>query len=191
MRRRQLLGDAGMVAWTVLWVWIGLSLRQLIGRLAQSGRELEDAGRDLTDAGVRVGDRVEDLPLVGDALSAAFAAVTSTGQSINQAGTMQQDVVAALALWLPLVIAALPIGYVLLPYVVWRVRWSRDFQAAQRLRDQSGGAMELFALRALAHRPLRDLRRAEPDPHAAYRAGRYHSLGLVELRALGLRPPKE
>lgn len=191
MRRRQLLGDAGMAAWVVLWVWVGSRLREIIGRLAESGRQLEGAGNDLTSAGSRIGDRVEDLPLVGEALQAAFRAVTDTGQSISEAGVAQQDVVAALALWLPLLIAALPIVYALVPYVTWRVRWARDIEAARRLRDEETSAMELFALRALTNRPLRQLRRADRDPHAAYAAGRYRPLALVELRALGLRPPKE
>lgn len=191
MRRRQLLGDAGMVAWLVLWVWIGSRLRQIIGRLAESGRQLEGAGNDLTSAGSRIGDRVEDLPLVGKALQTAFAAVTDTGQSLSGAGVAQQDVVAALALWLPLLIAALPILYALVPYVTWRVRWARDTQAARRLRDESPEAMELFALRALANRPLRQLRRVDRDPRAAYAAGRHRPLALTELRALGLKPPKE
>lgn len=190
MRRRQILGDLGVVAWIALWVAIGLSLRRLISRLAESGRQLENAGDDLTGAGSRIGERVEDLPLVGNALRAAFEAVTNTGQSISDAGTAQQDVVAALALWLPLVIAALPIGYLLVPYVAWRVRWARDVRAAQRLRDEGSGAMELFALRALANRPLRQLRQAEAHPQAAYAAGRYRPLALVELRALGLKPPE-
>lgn len=191
MQRRQLLGDAGMVAWVVLWVWVGTRLRQIIGRLAESGRQLEGAGSDLTNAGTRIGERVEDLPLVGNALKIAFRAVTDTGQSISSAGVAQQDVVAALALWLPLLIAALPILYALVPYVTWRIRWARNARTAQRLRDEGSEAMELFALRALTNRPLRQLRRADRDPHAAYAAGRYRPLALVELRALGLRAPKE
>lgn len=191
MRRRQILGDAGMAAWIALWVWIGLGLREIIGRLAESGRQLEAGGTDLTASGSRISERVDDLPLVGNALGAAFKAVTNTGQSIAEAGVAQQEVVAALALWLPLLIAALPIAYVLVPYVTWRVRWARNIEAAQRLRDQGAGAMELFALRALANRPLRHLREADRDPQAAYAAGRYRPLALVELRALGLKPPKE
>lgn len=189
MRRRQILGDLGAIAWIGLWVWIGLGLRELIGRLAESGRTLERAGDDLSGAGARIGERLQDLPIVGDALRAAFGSVAQTGQSLTEAGVAQQDVVAALALWLPLLIATLPIGYVVVPYVAWRARWMRNVEAAKRLRDEASGWPELFALRALTNRPLRQLRRADDDPHAAYAAGRYHPLAQVELRALGLKLP--
>jgi hypothetical protein len=56
-----------------------------------------------------------------------------------------------------------------------------------------GGAdLELFALRALANRPLRELYRVTPDPAGALRAGDYAGLAALELRSLGLRaePPR-
>src|SRR6266545_2319456 len=63
--------------------------------------------------------------------------------------------------------------------------------AASRLRrDLSGGDLGLFALRAIANRPLRELRRASPDPVADLQRGDYGALAALELRALGLRPAR-
>jgi hypothetical protein len=55
-----------------------------------------------------------------------------------------------------------------------------------------GADLELFAIRAVANRPLRELRRVSADPAGALRAGEHHALADLELRALGLRarPPK-
>jgi hypothetical protein len=73
--------------------------------------------------------------------------------------------------------------------LVWlprRVAWAREAGAASRLR-MDGADLELFAIRAVANRPLRELRRVSDDPAGALRAGEHEALADLELRALGLR----
>ncbi|HZD02256.1 MAG TPA: hypothetical protein VFA46_19315 [Actinomycetes bacterium] len=76
---------------------------------------------------------------------------------------------------------------------VWlpgRVRWIREASAASHLRrDAAATYLGLLAIRAVANRPLRQLRQASLDPIADLRRGDYQALAAVELRALGLRPP--
>ena len=103
----------------------------------------------------------------------------------------QQEVVHQLALWLGVLVAAVPIIALLLVWLPRRISWAREAGAASRLR-LDGADLELFALRAVANRSLRDLHRVTPDPAGALRAGEHHALADLELRALGLRarPPK-
>jgi hypothetical protein len=108
------------------------------------------------------------------------------GQTLADAGATQQEVVHQLALWLGVLVAAVPIIALLLVWLPRRVAWAREAGAASRLR-LDGADLELFALRAVANRSLRDLHRVTPDPAGALRGGEFEALADLELRALGLR----
>jgi hypothetical protein len=187
MRTRQALADAGVLVWMVVWIRIGRRVHDLIGRLGAPGQAVEDAGSGLAEAAGRGGAAVSDIPFVGRALGTPFEGISAAGSALARAGTAQQEAVADLAFWLGALVAALPVLWALSRYVPWRLAWIRAAAPAARLRaaDPDGG---LFALRALASRPLRDLRRVEDDPFGAYQQGRYRALAAVELEALGLRP---
>jgi hypothetical protein len=133
-------------------------------------------------------EALDGVPLVGDALTRPFAALGGSGRDLAEAGARQQEVVLTVALWLGVVAAALPILVLLGLYLPPRVRWIREASAAARFRA-AGADAQLFALRALTNRSLRELRRATPDPWGAYRSGDWRPLAELELRALGIRAP--
>lgn len=190
LRTRQVVGDAAVTAWVVLWVLVARFLNGLLVELEAPGRLLEDAGGRLARVGGSGSEAVDDLPVVGDRLASPFDAVADGGRSVTDAGLSQQDVVGAIAFWLPVVLALLPIGYVLARYLPGRLRWAREAVAAGSLLEGDPGG-RLFALRALATRPLADLRRVAPDPVGAYEAGdpvAVDALAALELGRLGLRP---
>ena len=186
-RFRTVVADAAVAAWIALWVWVGLWVADVVSRLAGVGRTLERAGdgfaRPLSDAG----RRVAGVPVVGDALQTPLEAAAGAGRALADAGSGQQDVVATLATTLGALFAVLPVAVMLLVYVPGRVRWIREATAATGLRLDAVD-LELFALRALATRPLRELRGAAPDPAGAFRSGDHEQLAALELRALGLAP---
>jgi hypothetical protein len=124
--------------------------------------------------------------VVGGELQGPFGRLAGVGQTLADAGATQQEVVHQLALWLGVLVAAVPIVVLLLTWLPRRVAWAREAGAASRLR-LAGADLELFALRAVANRPLRQLRRATLDPAGALRAGDYEALADLELRSLGLR----
>ena len=59
--------------------------------------------------------------------------------------------------------------------------------AAIRIRGRAHENLYLFALRAIATRPLPELLRATPDPGHAFATGDYDALAAMELDELGLR----
>ena len=71
-------------------------------------------------------------------------------------------------------------------HVAGRLRWAREARAAEALRG-AAGSEALLALRALAHRPLPELRRVAADPYRAFASGDHAALADLERRALGLR----
>jgi len=188
LRTRQVVSDVAVAVWVVAWLLLAWALHELLRHLERPGALLEDAGGRLVGAAGGAGDRVAGLPGVGDRLRAPFDAVADGGRAVVRAGASQQDAAGSLALWLPLVLAAIPIAYVLARHLPGRVRWAREAGAARVLL---AGAPDgrLFALRALASAPLEDLLEVAPDPLAAYEAGHITPLADVELRRLGLRVP--
>jgi hypothetical protein len=187
MRARQLLGDLAVLAWVAAWVAAGVTLYRLVERLAGPGRTLERAGGDFAGDVAAIQERVGRLPAVGDELPEPFGRLGGLGRLLAEAGTTQQEVVHQLALVLGVFVAAAPIAALLVVWLPRRVAWAREAGAASRLR-RAGADLELFAIRAVANRPLRELRRVTPDPAGALRAGDYQGLAELELRALGLRP---
>ena len=190
LRTRQLLGDLATLAWTAAWVAAGLALYRLVDRLAVPGARVEQAGSDFAGDVAVIQERIGGVPVVGDQLQGPFGRLAGTGRTLAEAGATQQEVVHQLALWLGVVVAAVPVVTLLLVWLPRRVAWAREAGAASRLR-MDGADLELFAIRAVANRPLRELRRVSADPAGALRAGEHEALADLELRSLGLRarPP--
>ena len=184
-RTRQLLTDAATIIWILVWVRVGFFLRDLVDRLAGPGRTVEDAGRSFAGTVDSFGSDLDDLPVVGDALREPFETIAGAGRTLQDAGVTQQNAVHRLAFWLGLLIALIPIIYVLLKYLPDRLRWIREAGAASKLRIDAQDH-ELFAIRALANQPLYELRRAADDPAAAFAARDFEPLAALELGQLGL-----
>jgi hypothetical protein len=188
LRVRQLAGDLAVVAWTAAWVAAGLALYRLVEKLAVPGARVEQAGSSFAADVAEIQRTVGRLPVVGGQLQDPFGRLSGVGRTLAEAGVAQQEVVRQLALWLGVVVAAVPVVALLLTWLPRRVTWVREAGAASRLR-LGGADLELFAIRAVANRPLRQLHRVSPDPAGDLRAGEFQALADLELRALGLRAP--
>jgi hypothetical protein len=186
LRTRQLVGDLAVLAWTAAWVAAGVALYRLVGKLAVPGERVEQAGSSFAGDIAEIQQKVGRLPVVGGELQDPFGRLAGVGRTLAAAGVTQQEVVHQLALWLGVAVAVVPIVALLLVWLPRRVSWTREAGAASRLR-MDGADLELFAIRAVANRPLRDLHRVTPDPAGDLRAGEYQALADLELRALGLR----
>jgi hypothetical protein len=126
------------------------------------------------------------VPVVGDELAAPFEALGSAGGSVVGAGQAAQDAVGTLATVLAVVLVVLPVGWLLLRWLPWRVRWVRAAGAARRLAVADPAVL---AARALATAPLGRLADLPPGTADAWRAGdpaATRALAAVELDRLGL-----
>lgn len=188
-RVAQLLGDLAALAWTVLWVRLGFAVHDAVGALAAPGRGMEDAGGVLERNLRSAGEKAAGVPVVGDDLREPFDAAAGAGRSLAEAGRDQQALTADVALLLGVVTVVVPLTLALW-WLARRIRWAREATAARRLL--AGGAdAGLFALRALAGRPLHRLRAVAADPVAGWREGDPEvvaALAALELRRLGVHP---
>lgn len=185
-RNRQIAQDLALLLWSYVWIRIGMHVKALVDRLAGPGESIERAGGGFAETLFDIGTKVGDVPGVGGLLEAPFDAAGDAGVVLQRAGAAQQEVVHSLALWLGVLLALIPISYVLYKYLPDRLRWVREASAADRIRIDSAD-LHLFAIRAVVRQPLYELARVCNDPAAALQNGDYEPLAKLELASLGLK----
>ena len=190
-RTRQVVGDAWLVLWSVLWIWAAFRVHDLVMNLAAPGLAVADGATDLAGSIDSAGDSISQVPLVGDTLGAPFDGMSSAALSIADAGQATADAVSLLARFLAIALAVLGIASFAMFWVPIRIAFIRRATAARRFVDAAED-LDLFALRAIARQPLHVLARITDDPAGAWRREDrevIHALAALELREEGLRPP--
>jgi hypothetical protein len=186
---RQFITDVLVVVWVYAWVRLGMTLFDLVQKLAVPGQKLESAGNGLSANLGSAGDKIKSVPGVPDSVAAPFTNAAEAAKSLANAGREQQDIVNDLAWILSVVIVVLPVLLVVGVWLPLRIRWIRRAGAAARLRSVTAGR-DLLALRALATQPLKRLLGVDPEIAALWRRGdpdAVEALARLELRSLGLR----
>jgi hypothetical protein len=191
LRAHQVAADLGLLAWSVLWVLVARVVHSAVLVLAEPGRAVEDLGASVAGNMNSAAEAANGVPLVGDELAAPFEALSDASGSVRGAGQAAQDAVATLALVLAVVLVVLPIGWLLLRWLPWRLRYAREAGAARRLLSDEPD-LEILAARALVTAPLPQLAALPPGTGAAWRDGdpaAVRTLAGLELARLGLRLP--
>ncbi|PKH41944.1 hypothetical protein SAMN05192575_10660 [Nocardioides alpinus] len=191
-RTVQVLVDLLFVAWLVLWVWIGMAVHDGTMELAGPARQTDSAATSMAEQLRDAGGRLGEAPLVGDELSVPFDKAADASDGIASAGRDTVDAVERLALLLGLSVALIPILIVAVIHLPLRWRFIREATAGARFIDAHED-LDLFALRALAHQPMRVLARVSDDPAGAWRAQDpevVRRLAELELADVGLRPKR-
>ncbi|MCW2699943.1 MAG: hypothetical protein JWQ45_1478, partial [Blastococcus sp.] len=147
LRAQQVAADLCMVVWIVVCVLIARTVHAAVLALAQPGQAVEDLGNSVADTMNTAADAAEGVPLVGDQLSAPFGALAAAGGSVTGAGQAAQDAVGTLASVLAVVLVVLPVGWLLLRWLPWRLRYAREAAAARRML---AGTPDLHMLAARA-----------------------------------------
>jgi len=185
----QLTSDAVVVLWTFVWVLVGLAVHSAVSSIAAVGRQLNDGATGVSDNLNSAGDSTDDVPLIGEALSKPLRAASRAALDIAGAGYSLDSTATWLAVVLGLAVAAPPILFVALPWLVLRIRFFRRKWTALALAATPAGE-QLLALRALANRPLAKLAAVSIDPVGAWRrddAIAIRGLANLELRSSGIR----
>ena len=188
----QILADLGLLAWVVLWAWVGRRVHDVTMALAEPGRQLQGAGAGFRDTLNAAGDGVDNLPVLDDRVADPFRSAAGAGTDIERAGSDLVSAVERVALLLGWTTALVPILVVGLWWAWSRGRFVRRASAAQRFIDADDD-LDLFALRAMANQPMAALAKVSSDPSGAWRRGdrdTIRALALLELRESGLRPPR-
>jgi hypothetical protein len=185
----QLISDVVVIAWTTVWVLVGMAVHAAVSSIAAVGRQVETGANGVADNLSSAGDSTADVPLIGDALAKPLRAASDAALDIAGAGHSLDTTASWLAWVLALAVAAPPILFVALPWLFLRIRFFRRKWTALTLARTPAGE-QLLALRALANRPLAKLAAIHEDPVGAWRghdAAAIHGLATLELRAAGVR----
>ncbi|HVE76159.1 MAG TPA: hypothetical protein VND22_05280 [Actinomycetota bacterium] len=186
LRTRQLVLDVGSAAWTALWIYAGLKIYELIERLTGPADSISRAGADIRQGLTSAGERVSQIPVVGESLQGSLQSAAGAGQFMQEAGAAQSENFHALALLLGISIGVIPVFLLLLRYLPGRISWVREASAAARYRVAEP-SLELFAFRAITNLPLYELEKVSSDPMSDIREGRHRAIAELELTRLGLR----
>ena len=189
MRSRQIVRDAAVLGWIVLWILLGLTVYRVVAAVSEPAAAVGRGGERLAESFDEVGDDIDSVPVVGDSLEGPFRSAADAGRDLQAEAEQQRDAIRTAALLVSSLTALAAISAIVLPYLAVRLRWAREATAAVALRDE-GVDLRLFAFRAVANRPLRELRRVVPDPAEALAAGDYDALANLELQRLGLSGPE-
>jgi hypothetical protein len=185
----QLISDVVVIAWTALWVLVGVAVHSAVSTIADVGRQVQTGASGVADNLNSAGDSTDDVPLVGDALAKPLRAASKAALDIAGAGHSLDTTASWLAWVLAIAVAAPPILFVAMPWLYLRVRFFRRKWTALTLARTPAGE-QLLALRALANRPLSKLVAVHADPVGAWRGHDHaaiHGLAALELRASGVR----
>lgn len=190
LRTRQVLADLAMLAWVVLWWWVGGVVHDGIEALTGPTESVSAGARDLADSLGSAGSVLDGAPIVGDEAAAPFESAAGASDRMAEAGDASTAALERAALYVGGLVTLVPLVLVGRRWLPWRLGYLREAGAAQRLLDSPD--LEVFAWRAVAQQPLHRLARVTTDPVGALRRGdaaTVTALAALELDRLGLRPP--
>lgn len=186
---RQLFADIVVIAWTAIWVWVGIAVHAAVAIIAEFGYQVESGANGVAGNLDSAGDSADNIPLIGDSLAKPLTGAGNAAREIAGAGQTLGVTAGWLAWLLALAVAAPPILALMMPWLFLRVRFFRRKWTAVTLASTVAGE-QLLALRALANRPLPKLAAISSDPVGAWRDQdpvAIRGLAALELRASGIR----
>ncbi|AQA02453.1 hypothetical protein BVC93_08395 [Mycobacterium sp. MS1601] len=185
----QLVSDAVILTWTVIWVTVGVAVHSAIATIAAVGRQVQSGANGIADNLESAGNSVSGVPWIGDDLRGPLMSAGEAALDLAGAGGELDQTASWLAWVLALAVASPPILALAMPWLVLRIRFFRRKWTALTLASTPAGE-QLLAMRALANRPLRKLTSVSMDPVGAWRredAVTIRGLAALELRAAGIR----
>lgn len=185
----QLFSDVTVIAWTSMWVLIGLGVHTAIAAIGGAGRQLESGSHDLARNLTAAGSSAKHIPLVGEAVGKPIVSAAGAAVDIAGAGHSLSETAGWLGVLLAVAVASPPILAVAMPWLFLRIGFLRRKWTVTGLALTPEGE-QLLALRALTNRPPARLAAISADPVGAWRsqdAVTIRALAALELRAAGIR----
>ncbi|MGA7050317.1 MAG: hypothetical protein WBZ37_03440 [Mycobacterium sp.] len=185
----QLFSDFVVVAWTTIWVLVGLAVYDAIATIVKAGREVESGTNGIADSLASAGHGAQSIPLVGDDVSKPLTSAGHAASDIADAVHDLDTTASWLGILLAIAVVALPILVAVLPWLFLRLRFFRRKWVATGLAATAAG-QQLLALRALTNRPPRKLVALSEDPVGGWRRKDpviIWALAALELRSAGIR----
>lgn len=185
----QILGDAFVVVWVFGWVLVGRFVHDAFIETAKFGYGVQDGAGGVASNLRKAGSEAAGVPLVGDRLSSPFTSAGGAAGSLARSGEEFGDRLSWLALPMGILLAGLPVLFVLLLWGPARWRYARRAGATVELARTLEGR-NVLALRALTNQPTARLTAISADPVGDWRRGDTEviaRLATMEMRHSGVR----
>ena len=147
-RTAQVLADLWALAFAVFAIWLGMEVHTQVMKLRAPGDGLIDAGTSLRGTFDSAAGNADMVPFVGGALANALHSGSDAGIKLSLAGQWQVEAVTNLALWMAVVLIAIPVMFLLVTWLPLRLRFVRRATAGLRLQRLGEEGYDLLALRA-------------------------------------------
>ena len=189
---KQVLSDVGTIGWVFLWGVIAIAVRRVIDVAAAPAEKMSELAGSMAGNMADAADTAESVPLVGQKLRGPF-------DSMSSGITEMQGFADSLAHTIHVAAIVIAVIVFVVPVIIWVWKWlpsriSFTYQSSRANRLLAAdGAVELFALRAMANAPLSQLERVTSNPIHAWQTGDeavMRQLADIELRRVGLSLPK-
>ncbi|AYF99133.1 hypothetical protein [Protaetiibacter intestinalis] len=190
-RTVQIVADVVAIVVVIVAVLLGVAVHGAIAALGGVLVKLEEAGDGFQGTMGEIGDRLGEVPLIGDGIRGPFDSAAGAGGSLADAGRAGQTIVENIATAAGVGVALLPIAIVLLVWLWPRVRFARRAAETRALLRLEGGE-QLLALRALDGAPAKELAAIAPHVVRGWQAGEpevVRRLAALEAREAGVRLP--
>jgi hypothetical protein len=188
----QIVGDVLVVCWVVGWVLVGRFVHDAFVETAKFGYGIQGGAGGVADNLRKAGSEASGVPLVGDRLSTPFERAGGAAGSLAHSGQEFGDRLTGLALPMAVLLAGLPILFVILLWAPARWRYARRAGATVELARSAEGR-NVLALRALAGQPTARLTAISADPVGDWRRGDTEVIGrlaTMEMQRSGVRRRK-
>ena len=194
LRARQVAADLGMLAWIVLWVLVARAVHARCWCWPSRAGRSRTSGSSVAGNMDSAAEAAEDVPLVGDELAAPVRARWPTRAARCAARGRRRRTPSAPWRWCsPSSWCVLPVGWLLLRWLPWRLRYAREAGAARAAAGRHAGPGDPRRAGAGHRTPPpagRAARRAPARPGGPATPRRCGPWPALELGRLGLRLPR-
>ena len=186
---RQIIADVFVVLWGVAWWVAGRFTDGVIRAVAEPSRQAARLAEDLRRQTADAANQAAGIPLVGDGLRQPLDGMAGTLNDLGQTAAGQVAAIEQTAAVAGALAFVIPVALMLVIWLPRRLAFARRAGEVAALVETADGT-DLLALRALANRPIEELRSIGTDPVASWRAGdpgAMTALAELELISAGVR----
>lgn len=189
---RQIIADLFVVLWCVAWWFAGRLTDGVIRAVAEPSRQAAKLAEDLRKQTADAANQAAGIPLVGDGLRQPLDGMAGTLNDLGRAAAGQVAAIEQTAAVAGALAFVIPVALMIVIWLPRRLAFARRASEVAKLVETADGN-DLLALRALANRPIDELRSIGADPVASWRAGdpgAMTALAELELISAGVRRRK-